>query len=209
MDTDQLTRRLHEASEPPFFEPDVPGALRRASRLRRGRVAGSAVAVAVLATGVVTGVGALRSTPGAGTFAASPGGAAASGGVDFTLRYAPKDVCGLDIVLPAGSSPAAIGLPCYDSTLYPELGAPPGRTDYGRLPGEPVRLINSGTAPATTVAVLAVSQVGQPLTATLRTLPETGEVVWVMQSDGNRISDLHVVLADGRRSQGNSVTAAR
>ncbi len=209
MDTDQLTRRLEEAAVGPRYAVDVPAALRRADRLRRRRLAVAGAAVVVLATGLTAGVGTLR---GAGettiSSAAEPG--APAGAITFTVRYAPTDVCAFDIVLPAGSEPATIASPCLPATAgAPEQEAPYARADFVRVAGGPERLVTSGGAPATTVAVLAVTQDGTPLTATLRTLPETGEVVWAMQSEGNRIKDLHYVLADGRRSQSNNVTQPR
>jgi hypothetical protein len=91
----------------------------------------------------------------------------------------------------------------------PEQDAPNSRLDFVRLSGGTERLITSGSAPTTTVAVLASRQDGTPLTATLHTLPLTGEIVWAVQSEGNQITDLHYVLADGRRSQSNNVTQPR
>lgn len=204
MDTDQLTRRLSEATDGPRFVPDVPAALRRADRLRRRRLTVAGVTVAVLATGAIAGVGALRVVPDT-TVRPAAAPAAPAGSVDFTVRYAPKDACGADLVLAAGSEPTTISLPCNIPSQTPEQDAPSSRTDIVRLSGGTARLVTSGTAPTTTVAVLAISQDGQPLTAALRTLPETGEIVWAMQSEGRQVSDLHYVLADGRQSQSNIV----
>jgi len=205
MDTDQLTRCLFDATDGPRLFVDVPAVLRRADRLRRRRLAVAGVAAVVIAAGVTAGLGTLAAGPDA-TVTPAAGSAAPAGAVAFTVRYAPQDACGFDLVLPPGSEPTSIWEPCRLPSRAPELDAPSSRVDFVRLPGGPKRLITSGSAPATTVAVLAISQEGTPLTATLHTLPQTGETVWAMQSEGNRITDLHYVLADGRRSQSNSVT---
>ncbi len=208
MDTDQLTRRLSEATDGPRLFADVPAALRRADQLRRRRLAVGGVAAVALAAGVTAGVGRLAAMPDT-TVKPAAGSAAPAGALDFTVRYAPQDACGFYLVLLPGSEPTSILEPCDIPSRAPEQNAPSSRVDFVRLSGGPERLMTSGSAPATTVAVLATSQDGTPLTATLHTLPQTGEIVWAMQSEGNQITDLHYVLADGRRSQSNNVTQPR
>lgn len=204
MDVDQLTHRLSDATDGPRMFADVQAALRRADRLRRRRRALAGMAALVLAVGVTAGVGrfAMPDT----TVRPAAGSAGPASAVDFTVRYAPQDACGVDLVLPPGSEPASLSEPCDIPSRAPQQDAPSSRVDYVKLNGGPERIITSGVAPATTVAVLATSQGGSPLTATLHILPQTGEIVWAMQSEGNNITDLHYVLADGRRSQSNDVT---
>ncbi len=208
MDTDQLTRRLSDAADGPRLFADVPAALRRADRLHRRRLALPGLAVVVLAAGVTGGVGRLAAVPETAVGPAA-GSATPAGALDFTVRYAPQGPCGFDLVLPTGSEPTSISEPCDIPSRAPEQDAPSSRADFVKLGGGPERLVTSGSAPATTVAVLATSQDGTRLTATLHTLPQTGEIVWAMQSEGNQITDLHYVLADGRRSQSNNVTEPR
>ena len=79
------------------------------------------------------------------------------------------------------------------------------RQDHGTIDGDPI-LITSGSAPAGTTAVTAVSQDGTPLTATLVRPKFMHEVVFVMRSEKHSITHLKFTLADGESGQESSVS---
>lgn len=220
--TEQLREAMEAAADRQPFVPDTSRALVRAARVRRRRrLAGVLAVIALAGLGAGTAA-ALPARPDVALPASGGRDATQRGEIEFSVREVAADTpCAFEIVLAGDANAAGIGMPCTPLPLRtpeagskpwtsrpdadPALPAPPSRQDLVVLDGHR-RLVTSGTAPAGSVTVTAEDASGHPLTATLRTVPFTDEVIFAMQSDGRRVTDLRYVLADGRSSLENTVS---
>lgn len=207
MHTDDLTAALRDAADEQPFVPDTARAWTRSRTLRQRRrmvIVGTALSlVAVTATGWLTLPGLLGPTAPVQHFAAVAGDPDLSYTVVRNTDPTNDAPCVLDIVLTAPATPR-IKLPC-DAEAYARPGlAPLSRQDTVVIRGTSW-LLTSGTAPARTVAVTARDELGNALTAELTSPPFTKDVVFVLFSKGHGVEDLGYELADGTRSQTNSV----
>jgi hypothetical protein len=115
--------------------------------------------------------------------------------------------CVLDVVLPRGSKPARITMPCGSSAKDQADGvlpAPMTRQDPAVIDGVDV-LVTSGTSPAGTSSVLASDESGNPLTAAIRIVDFSDDAVFVFFSSGQRVTNLRYSMNDGRLSPSNDV----
>lgn len=223
--TEELSAALQAATECQPFTPDPAIAIARARRARLRRRATLTAAALGLTALVGAGIPALLRSPGServavlsplGASGADPSEAPTGGEVPLTVvedRAAEARPgaasCVLQLVLGPRAEPDHIQLPCeptqYAGSSTAALLAPFGRQDRVMLDGR-VRLVTSGTAPKGTVAVTAMDASGRRLNATLARPNFTPLVVFAMQSGGSTVTGLHYVLADGRRSEENTVS---
>lgn len=212
MRTDELTAALNAAAREQPFLPDTSSAWRRGQSLRwrrRAVGAGSAVAVTALALAVATPFMDRNSV------VRGPVGQFATGGVTSPAAFTVErnidpanDVpCVLDVVLPPGSRPARITMPCGSSATDQADGVlpvPMTRQDSAVIDGIDV-LVTSGLSPAGTASVLARDEAGKPLTAEIRIVDFSADAVFVFFSSGQRVTNLRYSMTDGRVSPSSDV----
>lgn len=201
MFAEDLTEHLNRVAPADPYILDLQAVRQRTRRLRqRRRAAGTVAALSVAAT--VAGSMALLQDPGP----VSPDFAA--GNLDIRAVEQPGPRCGFELVLPTGSTPAKIGLPCgINYPADPSRDGVTARQDRVQLPAQPTPTwITSGTAPRGTVAIEARDTAGHLVTATIFQPLSTGEVTWAMQSRDAALQGLRYVLQDGRSSQAGSIS---